>query len=210
MKTINKHIYIFVALYATPACLAFIAPLFGTKAVQRLALPEASTSRTRSAIYAKASNEKHSDNQGARTCVNNFLTQRSFQCFMFLLKEMHDPHTNSWIEDFLSSNSLLSYHGSGAFDLEQFPFWDSPFAELIKKEPDVVHVELKAKGQDRKSRNKNDAESKVSELKMVGLFKVNYPASLYYLDIMCSSGTFYSCMLSFESIGTQKSLPSSF
>lgn len=76
---------------------------------------------------------------------------------------MHDPHTNHWIEEFLSSNNLLSYHGSGAFDLEEFPCWDSPFAELIKKDADIVRVELKAKGQERKTSSKNDAESKVSE-----------------------------------------------
>ena len=85
----------------------------------------------------------------ARTCVLNFLTQRSLQSFMFLLKEMKDPHTNLWIENFLGSKNLLSYHGSGALDLDRFREWDSVFNELIDKPQDLVIVEIQARGQGR-------------------------------------------------------------
>jgi hypothetical protein len=85
----------------------------------------------------------------ARTCVLNFLTQRSLQSFMFLLKTMKDPHTNTWIENFLGSKNLLSYHGSGALDLDRFRDWDSVFNELIDKPHDSVIVEIQARGEGR-------------------------------------------------------------
>jgi hypothetical protein len=84
-----------------------------------------------------------------RTCVLNFLTQRSLQSFMFLLKEMKDPHTNVWLENFLGSQNLLSYHGSAALDLDRFREWDSVFNELIDKPQDSVIVEIKARGRGR-------------------------------------------------------------
>lgn len=85
----------------------------------------------------------------ARMCVRNFLTQRSLQSFMFLLKEMKDPHTNSWIENFLGSKNLLSYHGSGALNLIRFRDWDSVFKEMINEPEDSVIVEIKARGEGR-------------------------------------------------------------
>lgn len=109
------------------------------------------------ALYAKSSDgrrSRFSDTQESRTCIRNFLTQRSIQSFMFLLKEMRDPHTNDWIEDLLGANNLLSYHGSGALNLENFPVWDSVFTEMISREPDVVHVEIRSKVQGRQSKDK--------------------------------------------------------
>lgn len=101
----------------------------------------------------KSSNDDHRKGESnpiqTRTCVLNFLTQRSLQCFMFLLKEMKDPHTNSWIENFLGSKNLLSYHGSGALDLDRFREWDSVFNELIDKPHDSVIVEIQARGEGR-------------------------------------------------------------
>ena len=103
------------------------------------------------ALYAtsKENANSNSNNQKARTCVRNFLTQRSIQSFMFLLNEMRDPHTNAWMEDFLESKNLLSYHGSAALDLDRFCEWDSVFNELLDKPADFVVVEIKAKGQGR-------------------------------------------------------------
>jgi len=62
---------------------------------------------------------------------------------------MRDPHTNAWMEDFLESKNLLSYHGSAALDLDRFCEWDSVFNELLDKPADFVVVEIKAKGQGR-------------------------------------------------------------
>ncbi len=121
--------------------------------------------RFRSATLYASSNEKKSrssDRNESRTCVRNFLTQRSIQSFMFVLKEMHDPHTNRWIEDLLGAQNLLSYHGSGAIDLEQFPVWDSIFTEMVSREPDVVHVEIKSKQKGRHGRDKPFGEYEVS------------------------------------------------
>ena len=52
----------------------------------------------------------------SRTCIHQFLTQRSIQSFMFLLNEMHDPRAASWIQNVVESIDMLSYHGTGAFD----------------------------------------------------------------------------------------------
>jgi hypothetical protein len=86
-----------------------------------------------------------------RTCIRNFLTQRSLQSFMFLLNEMKDPHTNQWLGEFLGSShkTLLSFHGSGALDLERFYNWDHVFNELMVKPLDAVIVELKPRGEGR-------------------------------------------------------------
>lgn len=40
-----------------------------------------------------------------RTDVNNFLTQRAIQSFIFLLVECRDPHTVRWMEVSSSSSS---------------------------------------------------------------------------------------------------------
>lgn len=100
-----------------------------------------------SAVFATSDEKsKHFD---ARTCPKNFLTQRSIQSFVFLLKQIRDPHTVSWIEDFLGCNGmLLSYHGLGALDLKRFAFWDSVLNEMMDAPSDVVVVEM----QQRKTR----------------------------------------------------------
>lgn len=79
----------------------------------------------------------------ARTCPKNFLTQRSIQSFAFLLKQIGDPHTVKWIEDFLEcKGALLSYHGLGAFDLKRFSHWDCVFNELLNAPNDTLVVQI--------------------------------------------------------------------
>jgi hypothetical protein len=92
-------------------------------------------------------NDNAGNNRKARTCIRNFLTQRSIQSFMWLLETMRDPHTNVWMENFLNSKNLLQYHGSAALDLERFSEWDSVFQELIPKPADIVIIEIKTNGQ---------------------------------------------------------------
>lgn len=67
-----------------------------------------------------------------RTCIKQFLTQRSLQSFMYLLNDLRDPHTSDWIERFLDAPSLLNFHGTGAFNMTRFENWDSYFLELMK------------------------------------------------------------------------------
>jgi len=78
----------------------------------------------------------------ARTSIQQFLTQRSVQTFMFLLKECHDPHTGRWIENFTEAKNLLSYHGTGAFSCERFPGWDSFLMEMMAQPPDIVVLDI--------------------------------------------------------------------
>ncbi len=63
---------------------------------------------------------------------------------MLLLKQVRDPHTGTWIENFLGSKNLLSYHGTGAICADTFPTWDSVFTQMLDKDPDVVVVEISA------------------------------------------------------------------
>ena len=87
-------------------------------------------------------NESISKALVARTCVHRFLTQRSIQTFMFLLQQCHDPHTGRWIEGFTQVKNLLSYHGTGVFDVEKFPEWDSLLMDMMALPADVVVLKI--------------------------------------------------------------------
>ena len=76
-----------------------------------------------------------------RTCIQHFLSQRSFQSFMTLLTELKDPHTSDWIERFLDASSLLDYHGTGAFNMTRFESWDSYYLEMAKQPKEIVIVQ---------------------------------------------------------------------
>lgn len=67
-----------------------------------------------------------------RTCIQQFLTQRALQSFMFLLNDLRDPHTSDWIERFLGANRLIEYHGTGAFNQTKFETWDQYFLDMMK------------------------------------------------------------------------------
>jgi uncharacterized protein Veg len=85
------------------------------------------------------------DHLSNRTCIRQFLTQRSVQTFLFLLSQCRDPHTVRWIEDFGGSRNLSSYHGTGAM-IESFPHWDDFFNDIILKPVDVVQVQAPHRG----------------------------------------------------------------
>jgi len=78
----------------------------------------------------------------AHKSIEQFLTQRSVQTFLFRLKECHDPHTARWIEDFTEAKNLLSYHGTEAFSCERFPGWDSLLSEMMAQPPDVMVLDI--------------------------------------------------------------------
>jgi len=78
------------------------------------------------------------DRNDARTCVKSFLTQRSIQSFIFLLEECRDPHSGKWIEDFLELPSLHSFHGTGAFNFDRFPTWDSVLLEMMRQPKGII------------------------------------------------------------------------
>jgi hypothetical protein len=81
-----------------------------------------------------------------RTCVKQFLTQRSIQSFMFLCEQVRDPHTGDWVERLLGSSDLLNFHGTGAFDLTRFPTWDYFFRELIQQPKQIITIQAKRRG----------------------------------------------------------------
>ena len=85
-------------------------------------------------------------NNVKRTCIQQFLSQRSLQSFMFLLTEVRDPHTSDWIERFLDAPSLLEYHGTGAFNMTRFDHWDTYFLEMMKLPNEIIIIEARKRG----------------------------------------------------------------
>ena len=81
-----------------------------------------------------------------RTSIQQFLTQRSIQSFMFLCEQVRDPHTADWVERLLGKTDLLNYHGTGAFNVTRFPTWDAFFGELIEQPQTSIIVQAKRRG----------------------------------------------------------------
>jgi hypothetical protein len=146
-------------------CNAFTVPgSHGLSRAQQIHNGNAARTNTMTVLFAASDERRNAaDNRKARTCVRNFLTQRSIQSFMWLLKTMRDPYTNVWLEDFLGNTNLLQFHGSAALDLRRFHEWDSVFKELIQKPEDLVIVEIQ-KTRPGKGLSKNNPfrESEVS------------------------------------------------
>ncbi len=126
-------------------------------------------------------NGSAADNRRARTCVRNFLTQRSVQSFMWLLNTMRDPHTNVWLENFMGSKNLLQYNGSAGLNLKRFPDWDIFFRELMEKPADVVIVEIRAtRPGNGLSKNNPYRKIEVSELMPQLMLLPNSLAFIYF------------------------------
>ena len=81
-----------------------------------------------------------------RTCIKQFLTQRSIQSFMFLCEQVRDPHTADWIERLLGKTDLLNFHGTGAFNVTKYPTWDSFFLELMQQPKTSIIIQAKRRG----------------------------------------------------------------
>jgi len=82
-----------------------------------------------------------------RCDVQNLLTQRAIQSFMYLSDSLRDPHSVRWIENFLNTTGSLEYHGVGAGYLERFGgTWEAPLEAMMQAEKDVVIVAAKRRG----------------------------------------------------------------
>lgn len=79
-------------------------------------------------------------NNMRRTDIQQFLTQRSIQSFMFLLVQVRDPHTSDWVENFLDSNNLLAFHGTGALNMTRFEYWDSYFLDMMEQPRERLNI----------------------------------------------------------------------
>lgn len=91
-----------------------------------------------------------------RTCIKQFLTQRSIQSFMFLAEQVRDPHTADWVERLLGKTDLLNYHGTGAFNITRFPTWDAFFMELIEQPKSKIIIQAKRRGRGHGGWSKNN------------------------------------------------------
>merc|ERR1719232_597481 len=86
------------------------------------------------------------DSLKARTCIKNFLTQRSIQSFMFLQEQCRDPHTVDWLEKFMNTSNLLQFHGTGGLNLDRFKRWDAFFLDMMESNTDRVMIKIKRRG----------------------------------------------------------------
>lgn len=133
-----------------------------------------SSAKRPSILMAKNADDdtnNYEDDLSQRTDINHFLTQRTFQTFIHLLKQFRDPHTGNWIEDFIGSQNLLHYHGTGAISLDKYPKWDCAFKEMIDKDPEVIIIEIQATNAGRGlSKNNPYREKEVSLVHIIGTF----------------------------------------
>lgn len=162
-------------------CLAF-SPL-STQSLRRSPLSLSNQGFRRQSFLSRSKNDddggkdsnernRRSETISSRTDINHFLTQRTIQSFMILLKHMRDPHTGAWIEDFLGSPNLLSYHGTGAICTKTFPTWDSLLREMISRDADVVIIEIEASNAGRGlSKNNPFRDNEVRVMRCIEVFR---------------------------------------
>lgn len=105
--------------------------------------------------YSKNDKTFQDWSQNSRIDVRNLLTQRSIQSFMFLCEECRDPHTGRWIEEFLGTKNLLSYHGTGAAFVTGV-HWDRPILEILDQPEEVMIVSAKRRGRGHGGWSKNN------------------------------------------------------
>ena len=121
----------------------FVSPRLSSR--QRCMMPSSSLLQFSSGSGGDDNNREYSafTHNMRRTCIHQFLTQRSIQSFMFLLTQIRDPHTANWIENMANATNLLEYHGSGAFNLTRYPDWDSIFVDMIDRPRSKIILQAK-------------------------------------------------------------------
>jgi len=86
----------------------------------------------------------------ARTDVRNFLTQRSIQSFVYLVKQCREEHTSRWLEKTLDFVNIDKFHGTGAFNQTTFPEWDSIFLNYMDRPDEVIVMQIGRRRRQRK------------------------------------------------------------
>ena len=102
---------------------------------------------SRTALHA-TNNDKNQQQQQQqqRTCIKQFLTQRTIQTFMLLCSECRDPHTVQYLDDFGGTRDLLQFHGTGGLNITLFPQWDSYLSNLIDQNKERITIQVKRRG----------------------------------------------------------------
>ncbi len=118
-----------------------------------------------------------------RTCIHQFLTQRSIQSFMFLLTQIRDPHTANWIENMANATNLLEFHGTGAFNLTRYPDWDSIFLDMMERPKSKIILQAKRRGRGHGGWSKNNPYLKVRPIHIISN---QYYTILYYTILVHS------------------------
>ena len=103
------------------------------------------TIRKQSSLQSSKDNEAMS-HLNARTCIKNFLTQRSVQSFLFLQEQCHDTHKVDWVEKFTNTSKLLHFHGTGGFNLQRYDKWYRFFLDMMETPPEKVLITVTKKG----------------------------------------------------------------
>ncbi|KAK1741214.1 hypothetical protein QTG54_008466 [Skeletonema marinoi] len=92
----------------------------------------------------------------SRLCPKSFLTQSSIQSFIYLLEECRDPHSGKWIQDFLHVQNLGNFHGTGAFNVQTYPTWDSVLIDILRQPNQKMIVSAKRRGRGHGGWSKNN------------------------------------------------------
>ena len=92
----------------------------------------------------------------ARLCPKMLLTQRAVQTFICCCKDLRDPHSGKWLEDFLQLPRLGNFHGTGAFDVTRYPTWDAVLNAIMQCPNEKMIVSAKRRGRGHGGWSKNN------------------------------------------------------
>lgn len=85
--------------------------------------------------------------------LSSFLHQRTLQTLLFLLHQTRDPHTVQYLENFINSTGLSSYHGLGGV-WERGNEENGFYERLIGEEKHKITVSCRKRGLGRGGENK--------------------------------------------------------
>ena len=98
----------------------------------------------------------------------------------FLLEQCRDPHTVNWMEDFTETPNILSFHGTGAFNITRFENWDSFLMEMVVRPRDRVIVSAKRRGAGHGGWSKNNPYLKASSNKIIGELQIDIHIRIHF------------------------------
>jgi hypothetical protein len=66
---------------------------------------------------------------------------------MYLCENLRDPHTVSWLEDFLETSNALEFHGTGAGYIQRLGgTWEAPLLKIAQADPQKIIIKAKRRG----------------------------------------------------------------
>jgi len=116
----------------------------------------------------------------ARTDIRNFLTQRSIQSFVYLVKQCREEHTSRWLEKTLDFVNIEKFHGTGAFNQTTFPEWDSIFLNYMDRPDEVIVMQIGRRRRQRKLSGYNPYFESLSPSPLPSVTKDKLPSPWFF------------------------------